>query len=109
MKRKLKFIDDAPKYIWLGKRGVPRNAEEIQYHDGSIVYISDAPNYKAAVERIYNSSVQMDAANQAKYLFGLAHVMDEEDEDNFYLLLTDFNEWHTMLSTDNSEPKNGTE
>lgn len=109
MNRKLKFIDDIPKYIWLGKRGIPRNSKELVYHDGSIIYISNAPNYKSALERIYNSSKQMDETNQEKYMFGLAHVLDEDDEDNFYLLLTDFKEWHTMLDTNISEPKNGTE
>ncbi len=109
MKRKLKFIDDKPKYIWLGKRGIPRNAEQVEYHDGSTVYISDAPNYKAAIERIYNSSVQMDDDSRDKYVFGLAHVMDDEDEDNFYLLLTDFSEWYTMLITDISDSKDETE
>lgn len=109
MKRKLKFIDDAPKYIWLGKRGKPRIAKEVQFHDGSTIYISEAPNYGAAMERIYNSSMQMDEVNAAKYLFALAHVMDEEDENNFYLLLTDFREWYKMLSTDYSETKDETE
>jgi hypothetical protein len=109
MKRKLKFVHDKPKFIWLGKRGIPRNAEEVQYYDGSTIYISDAPNYKSAIERIFNSSVQMDESNAAKYLFGLAHVMDDEDEDNFYLQLTNFKEWHKMLSTSDSDQKDETE
>jgi hypothetical protein len=109
MKRKLKFQDDIPKYIWLGKRGVPRYAEEITYHDGTPIYLSIAPNYHSALERIFNSSKFMDSNNQDKYMFGLSHVLDDEDEDNFYLLLTDFKEWHTMLDTNISEPKNGTE
>ena len=108
MKRKLKFENDIPKYIWLGKRGIPRNAEEITYHDGTKIYLSVAPTYRSAMERIYNSSALMDEDNQAKYMFGLAHVMDEEDEDNFFLLLTDFNTWHTILDTDYSDSKSGT-
>lgn len=99
MKRKIKFKGE-PKFIWLGARGFPRNSEELEFRDGSIIRVSTAPSYRAALERIYTSSQRMDEADSEKYVFALIQYLDDEDEDTFYLLLKDFKEWHKVIDMD---------
>ncbi|SOK58318.1 hypothetical protein [Yersinia phage fHe-Yen9-04] len=107
MKRKIKFKDDIPKYVWLGNRGFPNQHTIITYHDNSIIRVSDAPNYRSALERIYTFSKQCRNNDEIlKYEFALCHYVDDEDEDTFYLLLLPFNEWYKHIDMDH---KYGTE
>lgn len=100
MKRKIKFKDGIPKYIWLGARGFPRNSESLECTDGSIIHISEAPSYRAALERIYTSSKLMQGEDQQKYFYALLQYLDMDDEDIFYLMFIDFNEWHKFIDMD---------
>lgn len=106
MKRKIKFKDDVPKFIWLGSRGFPRDSEVIDYHDNSLIRVSTAPNYRAALERIYTSSQHMSDNDSDKYVFALIQYLDDEDEDTFYLMLMDFKDWYKVIDMDH---KNETE
>ncbi|AQW88581.1 hypothetical protein pEaSNUABM50_00054 [Erwinia phage pEa_SNUABM_50] len=104
MKRKIKFKDGAPKYIWLGNRGFPNKHEVLTWHDESIIRVSDAPSYRGALERIYTfSKLTNNETETAKYEFALCHYLDDEDEDTFYLLLQPFSEWHKMIDMDNKD------
>lgn len=100
MKRKIKFKDGIPKFIWLGSRGYPRDSEKMQYNDGSTIHISTAPNYKAALERIYTSSIHLNEKDSEKYFFALLQYLDDEDEDTFYLMFEDFKKWHKVIDMD---------
>lgn len=100
MKRKIKFKDGIPKYIWLGARGFPRDSDELEFFDGSSIRVSTAPSYRAALERIYTSSQRMEEKDREKYLFALLQYLDDEDEDTFYLMLMDFKDWYKVINMD---------
>ena len=100
MKRKIKFKDDIPKFVWLGARGFPKDSDEIHYYDGSIIHVSTAPNYRSALERIYASSKHMIEDSAKKFMFALVQYLDDQDEDIFYLMLMDFKEWHKHIDMD---------
>lgn len=100
MKRVIKFKDGVPKFIWLGARGYPRDSEVITYSDGSQVRVSTAPNYRAALERIYSSSKHMNKEDSSKFMTALIEYLDDEDEDTFYLMLMEFNQWHKVIDMD---------
>lgn len=102
MKRKIKFKNDIPKYIWLGTRGFPNKHEVLLYEDESIIRVSDT-NYRSALERIYTySKYNLSETETAKYEFGICHYLDGEDEDTFYLLLQPFSEWYKIIDMDNN-------
>lgn len=100
MKRKIKFRDGIPKFIWLGARGFPRDSDVVEYRDDTLIRVSTAPNYRAALERIYTSSQRMEEEDREKYLFALLQYLDDEDEDTFYLMLMDFKDWHKVMDMD---------
>lgn len=100
MKRKIKFKDNIPKFIWLGSRGYPNDHDEIKYTDGSSIRVSTAPNYRSALERIYTSSQRLSDSDREKYIFGLLQYLDDEDEDTFYLMLMDFKDWYKVIDMD---------
>lgn len=103
MKRKIKFKDDIPKFVWLGARGFPKDSDKIQYSDGSFIHVSTAPNYRAALERIYTSSMYMEPKDAEKFMSGLVQYLDDQDEDIFYLMLMEFKEWHKHIDMDNKK------
>lgn len=99
MQRKLKFKDDVPVFIWLGNRGVPRNATYIDYNNSTKIAVQklEPESYSYAMERIIISSKTFSPSDAEKFLFALVQYLDEDDEDNFFLLLMDFNKWHEVL------------
>lgn len=97
MKRKLKFKDDVPVFIWLGKRGWPWSADKVQFFDDSIIHVERNVPYKMALDRIKTASKFFVKEEAEKFMYALVQYMDDEDEDNFFLMLMDFNEWHKVL------------
>lgn len=105
MKRKIKFKDE-PKFIWLGSRGYPKSSDKLEYRDGSTIHVSPAPNYRAALERIYTSSMRLSDDDREKYMFALIQLLDDEDEDTFYLMLMEFKEWYKVIDMDHKSETN---
>ena len=106
MKFKIKFKDNIPKFVWLGSRGYPRDSEVLEYSEGSTIHVSTAPSYRAALERIYTSSKMLEPENREKYFFAMIQYLDDQDEDTFYLLLREYDEWYKIIDMDH---KNETE
>lgn len=99
MQRKLKFKDDIPVFIWLGNRGIPKTAKYIEYTNGQKIAVEEIKpeSYYYAMERIIISSKTFSHSDAEKFMYALCQYLDEDDEDNFFLLLMDFNKWHEVL------------
>lgn len=88
---------NGPKFVNLGHRIKPKNAEEVIHPSGKKLYLLNAPDEQKAIDALIISSKFNKSEIDKPFLVYLycEHVIDfdESDEKMFMMLLDDFDNW----------------